>query len=787
MDGNGCTLDLSGIEKLPPNTPFYGLFGVTPSTTTPTKIDVSVIIKNLSVINSSQGNTIPLSPDGDYGSGTFIICNQQCSSISISNCYINGNITANGTITANGVDNFGGGGFIGSHCCGGTSNSISISNCYITGTITANANGGGGGFIGRNCCYGTSNSISIIDCYITGNITANGGVVGVGGGGFIGGYCCRDVTSNSIIISNCYINGNITANGNFGGGGFIGGNCCRDTSTNSIIISNCYINGTITANGNVGVVGGGFIGSYCCLGNTSSNSITITDSFISTENVNGNGNGNVNTLNMCGDNCTLNIIYTINNDNQPTQKTAFSLSYIIYGNTVKQQLDYIFFSIGCWLPVYNKLPILLAYTGNNILLTLNESNMKLLPLPQQINPEIFDVVPLHPQNNSQPFTGNGIIMKLSDMSCYPNIVSDNNIPYEIYYSHSLPNQILFYYPDIVTDTITLYIGKTIPNNTLTNDLSLENDFIKLYGDFNGNGYTLTCKSSPFHNSTQNRKITNVKVNFKDNLKTAYNDYITNKPSTFSHMLLRHGSVGIVNNIFVNSEIESDNVLSSTSNLSGYTTTTVSGVTILNNDNMGTLAYQSGNTENISLTIMPQQMSKNITKIVLSPGGSRFTPPLVLTYQYKQIYPVYVSPKLNGIQLTQTTINNMPPNSYNYNQLTGQLTISISHFSELILYTHLSKLAMFKCGTKISTKSGNVSIENLRGGVVLKDKSVVTSVDLYVGKCKCKYIKSEKLLMSNIISTRKKCVRKIVKDNFYVLTTNKSGSKVIANDVKCILP
>ena len=323
-------------------------------------------------------------------------------------------------------------------------------------------------------------------------------------------------------------------------------------------------------------------------------------------------------------------------------------------------------------------------------------------------------------------------------------------------------------------------------------MNLGNDFIKFSESdngivFDGGNKTLTCKSSPFHSLNINNVIKNVKVKFVDNINSHYVDYVSNKGSTFSNMLLRHGSVGILNNNIVSSELLGTLGV----NLGpGYETSVVDGVLIGNgNLSFGKLSYVSGNDSSRSLTLLVDKGSKSSARIKLLPSGLLFSNPLTLEYQYNSPYPSKVLPQLNGVTLKlKSSLSNLGKSGYYYDSVSGLLTFSLIHFSVLSLYdeSKLSKLNYFKCGTRIRTSKGMVLIENLRSGVKLLDGSYVTSVDMFVGKLKCKSVGSKKLLMSRSIKTEKN-VNKVIKNGvYYILSTNTLKSKIYANGLKCVI-
>jgi len=137
---------------------------------------------------------------------------------SITNCYATGNVIANGSSSSANV-----GGLVGY-----TNYRASISYCYATGNISGSGFSGTGGLVGN-----ALDTVSISNCYATGNVNGPkyvGGLVGSKYGGS---------------ITNCYATGNVT-----GGGSHVGGLVGYN---NNSTISNCCANGTIIGYGeNIG-------------------------------------------------------------------------------------------------------------------------------------------------------------------------------------------------------------------------------------------------------------------------------------------------------------------------------------------------------------------------------------------------------------------------------------------------------------------------------------------------------------------------------------------------------
>jgi hypothetical protein len=149
---------------------------------------------------------IGCSSSGDINSYGGGIIGSNSSNINCKSCWTTGTIN--------------GGGIFGNNC-----NSVIADYCYSTGDISES---GSGGIVGANS--GTTSNVYINHCYTTGYIN------GTNSGGIAGSYC------DYIDIYNCYTSGNVTGTSS-------GAICGLHNSSNNIKITYCYTHGTVDNNG----------------------------------------------------------------------------------------------------------------------------------------------------------------------------------------------------------------------------------------------------------------------------------------------------------------------------------------------------------------------------------------------------------------------------------------------------------------------------------------------------------------------------------------------------------
>jgi hypothetical protein len=303
-------------------------------------------------------------------------------------------------------------------------------------------------------------------------------------------------------------------------------------------------------------------------------------------------------------------------------------------------------------------------------------------LPEPVSNDFdyyFEILP-----NQQIIVKNcqGVVIKTSDMSVYPNIsVFPSTVIYSTYYSSALPNQIIVYF-DKIYDSVSVCIntglsGEQITDKysnqlslggqayTLTNLLDLGNDFLILQDgySFDGNGYQLNGYSQLLSTTlTGAITIENMSCNQKNALpnQTHWFDYIDNGYNN-------DWSVGNPTPPYC---------------VNGYNVTVTNNTptTVITNDNYGQIIkviYDSYNGQDYAITTVgkPNAITVNIVQITQSFGNPNEEAAiksgnLIIRYQFlsKFAYPGYA------------TVND-PSVDLGYDAETGIATITVVQSSK----------------------------------------------------------------------------------------------------------
>lgn len=199
-------------------------------------------ISNLGVVDVDIHNTIT----GNVFSSSSGLISTTNNNITITNCYVTGNITSASVQKQNYI-----GGFISYTASGGQ---VTISNCWAD-IINSGASSGlpanGGGFIGSTG-YTSQSTVYINNSYVMGSIATTSTISGINygkSGGFLGGYDTAVATSPTTIINSVALQSSIANTQHVNS---ISGSAIT-TSTNNYANSAMTLTGTIAGVAGIGV------------------------------------------------------------------------------------------------------------------------------------------------------------------------------------------------------------------------------------------------------------------------------------------------------------------------------------------------------------------------------------------------------------------------------------------------------------------------------------------------------------------------------------------------------
>jgi len=218
FNGNGYAITglNTAVYNSSINDVYAGLFGYVANSAT---------ISNLGVIGGSA-TALSSSLSGSYSGGIIGSCFSFLSTVTVSNCYNTGSVTASSLLNE----------AIAGGIIGDSLSELTISNCYNIGSVTASTSLNGadaGGITGS-----TFLQSSIQKCYNTGRVTALSSLGDAEAGGIDG------VTFLSSSIMNCYNTGSVTASSASSWASVYAGGIIGNVDVSSLTVSNCYSTGS---------------------------------------------------------------------------------------------------------------------------------------------------------------------------------------------------------------------------------------------------------------------------------------------------------------------------------------------------------------------------------------------------------------------------------------------------------------------------------------------------------------------------------------------------------------